>query len=250
MSTPTRKAVYDRLDTVTDPELDRPLTTLGFVDEVEVEGQEVAVVLRLPTGLCSPVFAWMMVSDAKEAVKGLPDVDTAHVSLDDHLFDDQITAGVNSGRTFDEQFEDAESGPEQVRRKLDWKACLARQFEVIEALREQGVAPEAIVEARRGDATVGPDGATIELASETVSLPGEILSRYLERATTFDLASVPSDPLFVDQDGEPIAAASFDRVRRRLRAARVNRDNQGHRCELLLESRYDADDGVGSAGVS
>ena len=62
-------AVYAALGTVRDPELDEPITTLGFVASctVSAEGQA-QVRLRLPTYFCAPNFAFLMVADAYDAV--------------------------------------------------------------------------------------------------------------------------------------------------------------------------------------
>ena len=65
------------LDRVVDPELDRPVTSLDFVQGVEIDGDVVTVRLRLPTYWCAPNFAWLMVSDAHDAVGALPGVGEA-----------------------------------------------------------------------------------------------------------------------------------------------------------------------------
>ena len=54
-----------------DPELDEPVTELGFVASCTVSKAGVAVVrLRLPTYFCAPNFAYLMVADAYDAVRG------------------------------------------------------------------------------------------------------------------------------------------------------------------------------------
>ena len=51
----TRAQVMAALDTVRDPELDEPVTSLGFVASCEVSDDGVAEVhLRLPTYFCAP----------------------------------------------------------------------------------------------------------------------------------------------------------------------------------------------------
>ena len=62
------------LDVVQDPELDEPITDLGFVRSIEIADGAVEVHLRLPTSFCSPSFAYLMTSDAKDALQGLADV--------------------------------------------------------------------------------------------------------------------------------------------------------------------------------
>ena len=51
--------VLRALDTVRDPELDEPVTSLGFVASCELSEDGVAEVhLRLPTYFCAPNFAF------------------------------------------------------------------------------------------------------------------------------------------------------------------------------------------------
>ena len=74
MSGVLRDAVWAALDTVLDPELDEPITSLEFVqsctvsDDPEGSGTVATVRLRLPTFFCSPNFSWLMVADAYDAI--------------------------------------------------------------------------------------------------------------------------------------------------------------------------------------
>ncbi|WP_235530696.1 iron-sulfur cluster assembly protein, partial [Phycicoccus sp. Root563] len=82
--TVSRAVVRRALDTVIDPELDEPVTDLGFVRSVDIDGDDVTVHLRLPTSFCSPNFAYLMASDAKDALSALDGVGVVVVELDDH----------------------------------------------------------------------------------------------------------------------------------------------------------------------
>ena len=56
-----------------DPELDEPVTDMGFVEAVSVTGRAagaVQVSFRLPTYWCSPNFAFLMADDIKRAGRG------------------------------------------------------------------------------------------------------------------------------------------------------------------------------------
>ena len=68
----TEDQVRNALGTVVDPELDEPITDLGFVRSVAVDGTCVTVHLRLPTSFCAPNFAYLMAADAKDALVALP----------------------------------------------------------------------------------------------------------------------------------------------------------------------------------
>src|SRR6202011_4099592 len=114
--TPTAAEVQDAawaaLGTVRDPELDEPVTTLGFVASCTVSRDGQALVrLRLPTYFCAPTFAFLMVADAYDAVTGVPGVLSAEVILEDHFASDAINAGVAARAGFAASF-DGEAGAE------------------------------------------------------------------------------------------------------------------------------------------
>ena len=63
---PHARDVLAALGTVYDPELDEPITTLGFVGSCVVSADgDVEVRLRLPTPQCAPNFAFLMAADAR-----------------------------------------------------------------------------------------------------------------------------------------------------------------------------------------
>src|SRR5215217_2024957 len=99
-----RQRVLDALSGVRDPELDEPLTDLGFVSDLRVEGGAVSVRLRLPTYFCAPNFAYLMVADAKEAVLSVPGVRRVSVVLDDHYASEELNAGNATERGFEGTF--------------------------------------------------------------------------------------------------------------------------------------------------
>ena len=80
--TGTVTGVWQALGTVMDPELDEPITDLGFVESSTVSDDGVAtVVLQLPTFFCAPNFAFLMVADAFDAVMEVDGVRHAVVTL-------------------------------------------------------------------------------------------------------------------------------------------------------------------------
>ena len=63
---------YAALSAVVDPELDEPITDLGFVRSLVVTpAGNVKCSLRLPTSFCAPNFAYLMASDAKDVLSAL-----------------------------------------------------------------------------------------------------------------------------------------------------------------------------------
>ena len=238
---PDLDSVYDRLERVDDPELDRSIVELEYVETVEVAGTRVEVTFVLPTAWCSPAFAWMMATGIREEVGSLPGVATVRVDLRDHMHGEEINRGVNGGLAFEEAFEDAEDGVEAVREKLDEKARLARQFDALDALTDAGLSPEQVAGLRRGavDLEFEADRAAVSLrdGAVAVALPAEPLADYLEKARATGLVGGESDRLFADRDGEPFDASRFEDVRRQSRVAAANVTGQGAICSALHEAR-------------
>ena len=87
--------ILEALEAVRDPELDEPITSLGFVASCTVSADgDASVRLRLPTYFCAPNFAYLMVADAYDVVSALPGVRQVFVVLEDHFASDSINGGV------------------------------------------------------------------------------------------------------------------------------------------------------------
>src|ERR671923_2566857 len=87
-------AVLAALGTVRDPELDEPITSLGFVASCAVSAAgDAQIRLRLPTYFCAPNFAFLMVADAYDAVAAAPGVRRAEIVLEDHFAAEAINGG-------------------------------------------------------------------------------------------------------------------------------------------------------------
>ena len=248
--------VLEALDSVTDPELDRSIVELEYVDAVDINGAHVLVRITLPTAWCSPAFAWMMIADARDAIETAPTVEEATVVLEAHMHDEEITRGVNDRRSFAETFSDADGDLEAVRAELDEKARTARQYDAVETLLDAGLDPAQIVDLRGRDLESperlglesdrpdherdGVDHETIVYLHDrtlAVSVPTEPLESYLEKARDVDVVTSPDDVLFRTPEGDTIHPEEFDLVHRRCRLARVNMSVQGGVCSGLHEAR-------------
>ena len=130
------------LESVRDPELDEPITSLGFVASCDVSADgDAQVRLRLPTYFCAPNFAFLMVADAYDAVSGLPGVRRAEVVLEDHFASDAINGGVAARAGFARSFDGEAVGElDQLRADFLRKAVLAGTDLVCRPLR-RGRAP-------------------------------------------------------------------------------------------------------------
>ncbi|MFC6719704.1 iron-sulfur cluster assembly protein [Natrialbaceae archaeon GCM10025810] len=252
----TEASVTERLDRVTDPELDRSIVALEYVDRIWIDGDRVEVAITLPTAWCSPAFAWMMAVDARDEVESLPSVDEAEITLREHMHEAEINRGVNERLSFAEAFPDADGDVEAVRAELDEKARVARQYDAVETLLEAGIDPDTIVDLRPRDLErverEGCDEAVYAIflrdRSFAVSVPADPIDRYLETARETVVVSDSDDVLFRTPEGEPIDPESFDLVHRRGRLATVNMSGQGGICDGLREAREHRLEGSGTAG--
>src|SRR2546428_9959121 len=106
-----KEQVVRALSTVTDPELDEPITDLGFVKDLSVSKEgEVSVDLVTSTFWCSPNFVYMMLEEARDVVAKLPGVSEVRVRLEGHHDSDRITAGINEDQSFSARCESGAGG--------------------------------------------------------------------------------------------------------------------------------------------
>jgi metal-sulfur cluster biosynthetic enzyme len=156
----TRARVLDALGEVHDPELDEPITSLGFVTscQVTLDG-DVTVVLRLPTPQCAPNFAYLMAADARNVVRRLHGIRHVTVRLEDHYTGEEINAAVGRGEGFTRAFpgETDDDDLHALRQLFQRKALVARQSRLCEALLADGATPEQVIARRVADLPNIPD---------------------------------------------------------------------------------------------
>lgn len=224
--------VWERLEAVTDPELDEPITEMGFVERVAVEaGNRVRIDFRLPTYWCSPNFAFLMAFGIRREVSTLPWVQEVEVQLHDHCFGEKVNEGVNSGRAYHEVFAAYCDGADlaEVEAKFLAKAFERRQESVLAGLLAQGRDPAAITRMTRADLAV----VTFAAEESRKQLP-----RYLALLQGRGLADGPGARAFVTWDGQPVTEAGFTEHLRRLRSTRINMEFNGAMCRGLASTRY------------
>ena len=220
---PTEAKVLDALSGVRDPELDEPITDLGFVSELKIENDAVSVRLRLPTYFCAPNFAYLMVADARVAALSVPGVRQARVVLDDHHASNEINSGVNEERGFEGTFPGETEGDDldELRNIFRRKSFVARQEKLCRALLAEGLTPEELAEMRLEEAP--PSGA---------------FEKYLERRAELGLDVSPEAPLVVDPDGKRVPKEAVVQHLRFARTVRVSIEGNAHDCRGLLAARY------------
>ena len=224
--TPSVAAARDALDRVMDPELDRSLVALDFVQSVEVADGEVRAAIRLPTYWCSPNFAYLMVGDAHEALHELPGATRVSVELVDHFEAERITRAVAAGLSFQEAFpSQAEGELAELRRKFRLKAFVVRQEPVLRAARK-GLGDAGAVAVRLGDGSA-PEWAQADEWAE-----------YLSRRRRLTMSDDAEALVFTDAQGRALAAEGLADYLRLARSVRVSLESNTEFCTGLLAARY------------
>jgi metal-sulfur cluster biosynthetic enzyme len=216
-------ALLAALSRVRDPELDEPITTLGFVSALRVDGSRVQVRLRLPTYFCAPNFAYLMVADARAELAAVPGVEEAHVVLEDHFASDEINGGVDADSGFDGTFPGETDGADlgELRTLFDRKAFVVRQERLCHALIAAGRRPDQLSAMHVGELPPLPETGA-----------------YLERRARLGLDVSPQAPLLLRPNGEPIPAQEVPRQLRFARTVRVSIEGNADLCRGLLRTRY------------
>jgi metal-sulfur cluster biosynthetic enzyme len=223
-SPPGAARVLAALDAVRDPELDEPITTLGFVASCTVSTDgDTQVRLRLPTYFCAPNFAFLMVADAYDAVSALPGVRTTEVVLDDHFASDAINGGVAARAGFARSF-DGEAVGELHELRADFlrKAVLAGTDQVCRPLVAAGTEPSALAALTLGQVP-----------------PSAALERLRQRRAELGLPAGDDAALVIDPaTGAPLDADAAPLHLRRAQTTRVGIEANAGICRGLLRHRY------------
>lgn len=228
-------AVLAALGTVVDPELDEPVTDLGFVRSVDIDDAGVTVHLRLPTSFCSPNFAYLMASDAVDALRLVPDVGRVRVLLDDHHDSEKINAGLEAEAGYRGTFGvEAEDSLDELRLTFRRKAHTAAVERCVEdRLKNSGLEITDVYRLRLRNL---PEGG--------------FKTALLRRRAAIGLGTGPEEQVFVDEDGRPIAPEQIPMRLRFATAVRISIEGNAHFCRGLLATRYaDGPDGAGELGT-
>jgi metal-sulfur cluster biosynthetic enzyme len=215
--------VLEALATVMDPELDEPITELGFVRSVALHPAGVTVHLRLPTSFCSPNFAYLMVSDAQDALRRVRGIGQVTVLLDDHHDSDKINAGIAANAGYLGTFgAEAEEGLDALRLTFQRKAHTAAMERCVMAVLTAGAAR---VE----------DLGRLTLADLPAGRTKEAL---LRRRTDIGLEVAPGERVVVDEHGGEVPDEELPLRLRLATSVRISIEGNAHFCRGLLATRY------------
>jgi metal-sulfur cluster biosynthetic enzyme len=212
---------------VRDPELDEPITVLGFVASASLDDAGVAEVhLRLPTYFCAPNFAYLMVADAYDSVSALDGVRRTEVVLDDHFAADAINGGVAARAGFARSFTGEAVGElDQLRADFLRKSVLAGTDVVCRPLVAAGATPADLAASTLGDVPASPG-----------------LERLRRRRSELGLPAGDDAPLLIEpRTAAPITADAVPLHLRKARLTRTSLDANTGICRGMLRHRYDAD---------
>ena len=231
-SSPTVGRAIAALATVRDPELDEPITSLGFVTSCAVSADgDARIRLRLPTYFCAPNFAFLMVADAYDAVSAVPAVRSTEVVLEDHFASDAINGGVAAQAGFAASF-DGEAVSELHGLRADFlrKAVMAGTDQVCRPLLAAGASRASLLAMTLGEV---PASAALD--------------RLRQRRAELGLPAGPGAPLLIDPaTGERIREEAAPLHLRRARSTRVSIEANSSICRGMLRHRYDSA-GLGQA---
>ncbi|RMD72135.1 MAG: DUF59 domain-containing protein [Chloroflexi bacterium] len=239
---PTLAEIHRALDDVYDPELDAPITELGFVNEVHIDGDHVTVIYTVPTFWCAPNFVFLMSQDIRDEVGRVPGVSRVTVLVRNNCLEDDINRGINTGRSFAETFPtdvDRYADLEALRRTFMVKGFLARQDVLIRRMRQVGLDDATILALRIGDVVQQGEDLLLSISSpQRIPLARADYERYLHKRRRLGLPVMAATLLFTTVDGQPIVTSELPNYLRYSRSARLNIAFNTSLCEGLLRTQF------------
>lgn len=236
-----KNSVLRALSTVTDPELDEPITDLGFVRDLSIsEDGRVSVDLVTSTFWCSPNFVYMMLEEARDVVSRLPGVKEARVKLGGHHDSDRINEGINSGKSFSECYESEAKGDlAELNRMIRTRALRSRLYSMAAALSRCGITAEDLLGLSRLDVTAEDQGFIVMSRGRLlrISDPADVqrVARYL---SFLDSLGRTAGPLVIwDLEGNRPRTAEFASALTLGRLAKANFGLNAELCRALLSAR-------------
>lgn len=233
-----REEVERALSRVRDPELDMPITDLGFVREISLEpGGGVRVRILMPTYWCSPNFTYMILEAARRELLGLGWARRVEVLVEGHHDSHRINQCVNRGLSFRECYpEEATDSLEGLSRLFRERALRSRLYGVLMILSRRGVDPGSLEGLRLKDVSLRGD--RLSIGGRQVALtPQE--ARHLRGYLEYLASTYGEEASLVPEALRPQEGASFQEWLARLRVASTNIALNAELCKLLLVKRLE-----------
>lgn len=218
---PTADLVLAELEHVYDPEVDEPVTEMGFIRDVEVTGSDVVVHMQLPQYFCAPNFTYLMVDDVRRAAEKVVGPGHVRINLEGHFEADKINAAMSEGASFDDVFSDAAEDLDSLRDRFARKQFLIRQEHLCKALDPTG------------------EVALTELTlAEVIHAAPAGLDKYLATRAELGIDMASEAPFFVAADGRPVEADKARHHRRSASVMAISFEGNGMLCRTLIQERY------------
>ena len=230
------------LSSVTDPELDEPITDLGFVKDVSIEDGIVTVDITTSTFWCSPNFVYMMLEDAREAVSRVSGVRTVKVHLEGHHDAGKINAAINLGKSFLECYgPESEGDIAELNKRFREKALRSRLHGMATTIAKYGVTRDELIGLTLDDVKLEGDTALVKSGGQIREVVDPTDAWRIARYLSFlEKLGIRHGPLVVwDLEGTSPDWGELDSFLIRSRSVRLSLSFNAELCRALLKSRID-----------
>jgi metal-sulfur cluster biosynthetic enzyme len=231
---PLSMRVLAELEHVYDPEVDEPVTDMGFIREVEIVGTEDAqdegvphavVHMQLPQYFCAPNFTYLMVDDVRRAAEKVVGVGNVQVSLVGHFEADKINGAMTESSSFADIFADAIDDLDTLRDRFSRKTFLIRQERVCKVLDKAGIDGERVLDLSLADVA-------------KFGFEDDLYVKYLSTREELGIDSSMEAPFLVAADGRPVEPDKLRLHRRSAGVMAVSFEGNGMMCKTLIHERY------------
>ncbi len=239
-----RERVFRTLATVTDPELDQPITDLGFVKGIAIKDSTISVDIVTSTFWCPPNFVYMMLEDARAALSRLAGVRKVRVNLEGHHDAARINEAINSGKSFSQCYGSEANGDlVELNRIFREKALRGRLYAMATALGKRGIATGDLLGLKLEDVVPEHDSFTVKSGGTSLRVtdPEDVqrIARYL---SFLNGLGIEDGPLVIwDLAGSPPDRDEIDSFLSRSRSTMANLGLNAELCRALLSARIGPD---------
>jgi metal-sulfur cluster biosynthetic enzyme len=241
-----KQSVLRALSTVTDPELDEPITDLGFVKELSVSDEgRVSLDLVTSTFWCSPNFVYMMLEEARDVVSKIDGISEVRVHLEGHHDSDRINDGINSRKSFSECYPTEAGGNlEELTRMIRTRVLRSRLSSMVAAMSRAGVIPFELLGVSRRDVVADDETLVVTLGDKSLRVSDPVDAKRIARYLSFlDGLGRANGPLMIfDLEGRTPEPHELESMLALSRSAKSNFSLNAELCRALLESRLNREE--------
>ena len=221
-----KQSVLRALSTVTDPELDEPITELGFVKELSVSDEgRVSLDLVTSTFWCSPNFVYMMLEEARDVVSKID--------------------GINERKSFSECYPTEAGGNlEELNRMIRTRVLRSRLSSMVAAMSRSGVTAFELLGVSRSDVAADHETFVVTSGDKLHRISDPVDAKRVARYLSFlDGLGRANGPLMIfDLEGRTPEPHELESMLALSRSAKSNFSLNAELCRALLESRLNREE--------